>query len=302
MSAPVTTACTPSSASAAEVSIEVDVGVREGAAHECHVQHVRPHDVVDVTTRPVRKRGSSMRFPARRRTSAGRCRRRQTSPRSDQLGRVQHGVDDERVARAAADVPLQCDADLVGGGRRVALQQGLRGQHHAGRAEAALQPVLLPERLLHRMQRLGVGAEPSIVVDLGAVGLHREQQARAHRVAIEQHRAGAADALLAAHVGAGQAEVLADEVGQQLARLGLARAPVPLMWSVIVRRVMSLLPARSRASVRARRPAPRRRGWQTTHRARRRPSPGREMAAAAAGDRLRGGRRGPGARPPRPRR
>jgi hypothetical protein len=42
-----------------------------------------------------------------------------------------------------------------------------------------------------------------------AVGLHREEQAGAHRLAVEEHGAGAADAVLAADVGAGQAEVVA---------------------------------------------------------------------------------------------
>ena len=37
-------------------------------------------------------------------------------------------------------------------------------------------------------------------------GLHREHQARAHRLAVELHGARAADAVLAADVGAGQPE------------------------------------------------------------------------------------------------
>ena len=45
---------------------------------------------------------------------------------------------------------------------------------------------------------------PSIVVDLGAFGLHREHQARPHRVAVDQHRARAAHAVLAPEVRAGE--------------------------------------------------------------------------------------------------
>ena len=46
----------------------------------------------------------------------------------------------------------------------------------------------------------------------------REHQAGAHRAAVDQDRAGAADAVLAADVGAGQPEVVAQRVGQQPAR------------------------------------------------------------------------------------
>ena len=55
-----------------------------------------------------------------------------------------------------------------------------------------------------------------------SVGLHREHQAGAHRLAVEEDRAGAADAVLAADVRAGQAELVAQEVAQQQARLDLA--------------------------------------------------------------------------------
>ena len=68
------------------------------------------------------------------------------------------------------------------------------------------------------------GARPSIVVDLAAGGLDRQHQARAHRPAVDDDRARAADAVLAADVGAGEVEVIAQEVGQRLARLHRAGA------------------------------------------------------------------------------
>ena len=55
-----------------------------------------------------------------------------------------------------------------------------------------------------------------------AIGLHRERQAGARRHAVDLDRAGAADAVLAADMGAGRAEHVAQEVGQQHARLGVA--------------------------------------------------------------------------------
>ncbi len=55
--------------------------------------------------------------------------------------------------------------------------------------------------------------------DFAAFGLHREHQARAHRLAVEQHRAGAADAVLAADMGSGLAAFVADRVHQRAARI-----------------------------------------------------------------------------------
>ena len=62
------------------------------------------------------------------------------------------GVDDVLIAGAAAEISLQRVPDLLLGGVGVLREQIDRGEDHAGRAEAALQPVLLPERLLQRMQ------------------------------------------------------------------------------------------------------------------------------------------------------
>ncbi len=72
-----------------------------------------------------------------------------------------------------------------------------------------------------RLRRLSV--RPSIVVDLGAVEAGGQHQAAAHDLAIHPHRAGAADAMLAAGMRAGQAEVEAQEVDQVPPRLDAAR-------------------------------------------------------------------------------
>ena len=103
-----------------------------------------------------------------------------------------------------------------------------------GRAEAALQAVAVAERLLHVAQ-LPVGGRQALDGgDLGAVGLHGEHQAGAHRVAVEQHRARPAHAVLAAEVGAGEGEVLAEDVGQGLAGLDDIRRGAPFTVSATV--------------------------------------------------------------------
>ena len=53
----------------------------------------------------------------------------------------------------------------------------------------------------------------------GAVGLHGEDEAGAHGLAVEQDRARAADAVLAPEVGAGELASLAQEVRQRQSRL-----------------------------------------------------------------------------------
>ena len=80
------------------------------------------------------------------------------------------------------------------------------------------------EGLLQRRQRR-LAREGLDRLDLGAVRLDGEQAARAHRDAVEPDGAGAADAVLAADVRAGQPEAVAEEVGEQEPRLdGLAHA------------------------------------------------------------------------------
>src|SRR3546814_11504273 len=59
-----------------------------------------------------------------------------------------------RISDWSSDV---CSSDLlVLGGVRLLLHQVDRAHHHAGRAEAALQAVMLFERRLHRMQLVAV--------------------------------------------------------------------------------------------------------------------------------------------------
>src|SRR5207244_5677108 len=99
-------------------------------------------------------------------------------------------------------------------------------QHPRG-AETALERVLLAERLLQRRQR-AVLSEALDGLQLVPVDLGGEHQTGADGDAFEDHRAGAADAVLAADVGTGEAEPVAEEVRQEQPRLdGLAPvAPV----------------------------------------------------------------------------
>ena len=121
--------------------------------------------------------------------------------------------DDVGIGAAAADVAAHQLADFVGG-RRPALRDEARGRADlTGRAVAALECVVVDEGLLQRMQR-AVGGEPLDGGDLGAV-LHDDQrQAGIDAPAVDQDRAGAALALIAALLGAGQIETVAQRVEQ----------------------------------------------------------------------------------------
>src|SRR5262249_61440238 len=95
-----------------------------------------------------------------------------------------------------------------------------RRDKHAGRAEAALQAVLArkclaqPEHDRIAVEALDGGNRKPVAGD-------RERDAGARRLAVDQHRAGAAYAVLTAEVGAGQAALLAQEIGER----GPAPAP-----------------------------------------------------------------------------
>ena len=80
---------------------------------------------------------------------------------------------------------------------------------------------MLAERLLQRMERVD-RPEPLHGLHLRPVRLHREGEARSRAVAVENNGAGAAHPVLAADVGAGEPEVLAEKVGEEAP--GLDRA------------------------------------------------------------------------------
>jgi hypothetical protein len=98
--------------------------------------------------------------------------------------RVKNGRDDSLVTGAAAETSRKRLAHPRLIGLRFAPQQIERGQHHTGRAEAALETVIAAERFLQRVQ-LAAGRQRLDCRDLGIAHLDREHQARAHRGAVE---------------------------------------------------------------------------------------------------------------------
>ena len=136
------------------------------------------------------------------------------------LRRAQHRADDPAVGAASAQVLRQRLAHLGCRRVRVVIEQILRRHDHAVDAIAALGGLLVDEGLLQRM-RLVDGAEPLDRGDLGLADGTDLGDARAHRPAVEQHRAGAALGEPAAEFGAVQREIVAQHVEQR--RIGLRR-------------------------------------------------------------------------------
>jgi len=103
------------------------------------------------------------------------------------------------------------------------IAQKLDQRHqHPRRAEAALEAVVVAECLLQRVQPLGRGREALHRRDLVPVRLHREHQAGARRLPVDEDRARAADAVLAAEVRPREPERPAQEIGERQAYVDAA--------------------------------------------------------------------------------
>ena len=101
--------------------------------------------------------------------------------------------------------------DLLLGGIGVALQKVGRRHDHPGRAVAALQAVVVPERFLQRVEHIAVG-HPLDGRDLGADGLDGENGAALDGLPVHMDGAGAAVGRVTADMRASEAELVAQQV------------------------------------------------------------------------------------------
>ena len=85
-------------------------------------------------------------------------------------------------------------------------------------AEAALQGMRVAKRFLDGVKGL-FGAEGFHGAYVGAVGLDGEHETRPRSLPVHQYGAGAAHAMLAPHVGAGETELVTEEVAEKETRL-----------------------------------------------------------------------------------
>ena len=141
-------------------------GMRRG--HQRHVLRARQRDIggeaaladhkAAVLAHPAIRRHVAKFFRGAHGAGAGRFCPRMRSAASA------IGLDDLRIAGAAADVGGNGLDDVVAGRRGIAREQRVRGEDHCRRAIAALHAVGLTERILQRRSSPGPGASPSMVV------------------------------------------------------------------------------------------------------------------------------------------
>ena len=131
----------------------------------------------------------------------------------DDPGSVHHGVHERLIAGAAAQVAVLLEpvANLFTGGRGVVIKQYLGGHDEAGGAEAALSAAVGHPGHLQGMQ-VGQGADAFDGRDLCAVlDLAQLGQAGAGDLAVYDDVTGAAVALAAADLTAGEQQALPQE-------------------------------------------------------------------------------------------
>src|SRR5712672_866636 len=131
--------------------------------------------------------------------------------------RAFHRIDDRLIAGAAAVISGKMLADFLAVRFALLLQQILRGHQHARRAVAALKGVAVTKGSLEIGDLTAVGQSLD-GFDRCAMRLHREHQAGAHDLAIDTHGAGPANTVLAADMGTGQFQMLAQKIREIDAR------------------------------------------------------------------------------------
>src|SRR6266567_3569398 len=147
--------------------------------------------------------------------------------RTHLLSSMLDGAHDVLIACAAADVAFETLANLCFGRIGIVLEQLVRGHNHARGAEATLQAMLFPESLLDRVQAAFRG-QSFDCGHLAAVRLHGQHCTGLHRIAIEEYGTGATLRSVAADVGSGEVQRIAQIVDQQHARLYLRMVLLPI--------------------------------------------------------------------------
>jgi len=146
--------------------------------------------------------------------------------RAQPLRRIERRGDDILIAGATAQIAGNGNAHLLLGRVRIVAQEFDERRQNARRAEATLKPVVFMEGLLQGMQLVGRGRDALDGENIVAVRLHREHQAGTRRAIIEEYGACPANAVLAAEMGAGEAELVADEISQRHADLDFFLVPL----------------------------------------------------------------------------
>src|SRR5690348_12122012 len=234
-SRPVSTAFTPGTASACDVSIETmrawGCGLRSSLAYSMRGKNRSSANFVTPVTLAV---ASTLRsaLPTTAKAAVGRSGGRAVRLLPDAIQRLRswrrwftaqarRGQFDRfvdlDVAGAAAQVARQCLLDVVSSRLRIGYEQCLGSEQKRRRAVAALRRAELRERVLQRVQPTAGGHSLDRLHTAAGAG-EAQHQTRQHRGAVEQHGAGAALSQLAAVLRAREAQVLAQHLEQRFVR------------------------------------------------------------------------------------
>ena len=135
--------------------------------------------------------------------------------------RFHHRANNFAVAGAATEDSPEGIFDFGFRRRRIFFQQRNGGDKHAGSADAALRRAVLKERFLEAVELRGGFAEAFDGLDFGVWKLANGGEAGAHGFAIDENRARAAIAGIAADLGPSEAKLFAQNGGEARARIGL---------------------------------------------------------------------------------
>ena len=134
------------------------------------------------------------------------------------LGGLLNGLDDLVVAGAAAEIVGEEEADALFRGVRLIVEKLFGGDDEAGGADAALEGGVFEERLLQGVE-FAVAGDAFDGGDAATFGFDSEDQAGGDDVAVENDSAGAAVAVVAAFLGTREADDVAEDFEETLARL-----------------------------------------------------------------------------------
>ncbi|CUX56850.1 hypothetical protein AGR7B_pAt0356 [Agrobacterium deltaense RV3] len=132
------------------------------------------------------------------------------------------GIDDVLIARAATDVSGERFPDLLVAFQRVMAQKIGDRHDEARRAEATLQAMVFPKRLLDAPEPFDASLALDRL-DLQTFCLNGEREAGARATPVKKDGARAADSVLAADMSSCQAELMAQEIAEEHARFDCPR-------------------------------------------------------------------------------
>ena len=153
--------------------------------------------------------------------SSAAARHRRNAARAPLGDRHLNRADDSHIAGAAAEIAAHGDSNLLLVRVGQPHDEIARRDEHPRCAIAALQRVLARECCAQFAGNLVI-IEAFDRGYIGALAGERVGDAGARRNAIDEHRAGAANAMLAAEMRPGEVQLLANEIGEMGARLDRA--------------------------------------------------------------------------------